>query len=277
LAGLHRAARWVAYHHGYTGTSRAVRLYEELDRWSLRGAARVITVCSAFAADLARRGVRPERLHVQHTPIRSLGVPEGEASAGLRAELAIPESMRVVLAVGRLSREKGHADLVRAFAELRRSQNAPPLKLVVAGDGPERAALERLAGELDIAGDVILAGHRHSIREFYALADAFVLPSHSEGSPNVLLEAMDAGVPVVATRVGGVPELAVHERDALLTERGDISGMAAAIGRVLRGGDLRERLLAGGRAVVERQSPARYYEEIRRVLDGLKPTALPRR
>jgi glycosyltransferase involved in cell wall biosynthesis len=90
-----------------------------------------------------------------------------------------------------------------------------------------------------------------------------------------LLEAMDAEVPVVAARVGGVPELATHDQDALLTDRGDIAGIAEALERVLRDRDLRERLCRAGRTVVERQSPARYYERIVGVLKGMNRSLLP--
>ena len=91
------------------------------------------------------------------------------------------------------------------------------------GDGAAR----RPGAAAGLNGIVVSCGHRADVRPYYSAADLFVLASHSEGSPNVLLEAMDAGVPILATRVGGVPEMLTDERRNLV-ERGDVAGMSAA-------------------------------------------------
>ena len=93
-----------------------------------------------------------------------------------------------------------------------------PLRLVIVGDGPERPAIEKRVKELALSDVVITAGFQSNVAPYYQIADIAVLPSHSEGSPDALLEAMSAGVPIVATTVGGVPEIATDGEDALLCE-----------------------------------------------------------
>jgi glycosyltransferase involved in cell wall biosynthesis len=262
LSGLHRQAHWIAFHHGYTTTDWKTRLYNQLDRWSLRSAERLITVCNRFAAGLVARGVRRERIRVQHMPIRPAGEVPQHVVAALGRRLGLDAGTRVVLSVGRLSKEKGHAELLRAVAELRRTNPSLPLLLLVVGDGPELGRLEALCRGLDLTGRVRFAGHQEQVRPYYALADVFVLPSHSEGSPNVLLEAMEVGVPVVATAVGGVPEIVAGERDALLVKRNDVRGLADAIRRILLDAQLGARLAHSAREVLSRHTPESYFRSI---------------
>jgi glycosyltransferase involved in cell wall biosynthesis len=119
---------------------------------------------------------------------------------------------RIVLAVGRLSLEKAHASLIQTLAMAGLEDHV----LVLVGDGPEREALEKLAAELGVK--LVLAGQVSDVKPYYALADVFVLPSESEGSPNVLLEAMMAGLPILSTNVGGVKETVQDGQEAILVE-----------------------------------------------------------
>ena len=272
LSGLRRRLPWVAFHHGYTTTDLKMELYNRLDRWSLPAADRVVTVCGAFAGQLTRIGVSPEKIFVRHNSINLNGTPPpsaGDARA-LRERLGIAEGERVVLAVGRLSREKAHVDLVNALGRLR--AGGADFRLVVVGEGPERPAVESAACEQGISDRVVFAGHVSDVRPFYALADVLALPSHSEGSPNVLLEAMAAGLPVVATAVGGVPEIVAHEESALLVGPRDPEALAAAVGRMLRDEPLARRLSERAAALIaESYTPDAYarsvaglYREVRR-------------
>jgi glycosyltransferase involved in cell wall biosynthesis len=253
LSGLWRQHPWIAFHHGYTTTDLKMELYNRLNRWSLPTARRVVTVCGAFSPRLTREGVRPERIFVRHNSIN----PNGNAGTNaedvraLRAKLGIDEGARIILAVGRLSREKGHADLIRALGHLRASEPGVDFRLVIVGEGPERPAVFAAAHEAGVAERLVFAGHVSDVRPFYALADVLALPSHSEGSPNVLLEAMAAGLPVAATNVGGVPEIVSDGESALLVEAHDPEGMAAALARLLKDEELGRRLASNARALVE--------------------------
>ncbi len=264
LAGLHRNAHWIASHHGYTTTDLKTRTYNELDRWSHRGAERVITVCRKFANDLEKRGIRPDRIRVQHNPVRTPSPVSAEQLAQVRHELNANEGTSVLLSVGRLSQEKGHSDLIQALAQLRPLLTALPL-LVLVGDGPERANLRTLARTLKVADRVLFAGHQSDVRPYYAAAHLFVLPSLSEGSPNVLLEAMDAGLPVVATAVGGIPEIVTDNASALLVPAQDPAALAAAIARLLQDAPLQARLTAEAREALKRHTPDIYFRELRQI------------
>jgi glycosyltransferase involved in cell wall biosynthesis len=264
-AGLNRLGRWVAFHHGYTSTDMKMRAYNQLDRWSLPVAERVLTSSGAFAKELERNKVRSDRIHVQHMPIRPVQPVPQERSCELRHKLGLDSRTRVLLSVGRLSQEKGHADLVRALPKMRELAAGAPLHLVLVGEGPERSRIEKLSRSLGLADAVTLTGHQNDVDSYYAIADVFVLPSHSEGSPNVLLEAMSAGVPVVATAVGGIPEILSDGDNALLVKKNDVAGLASATARVLRDANLRDRLIPSARASVSRKTPEAYFQSMKSI------------
>lgn len=242
LAGLPRQAPWVAFHHGYTWPSRKARAYNQLDRWSLRSADRVLTVCVPFRDELAARGVPPARIGIIHNAIPDgwgLKAREPGEAARLRAGTGIAPEKRVILIVGRLSREKDHLTLIEAVNRL--PAGAMP-HLVIVGDGPEKSRIEERIGRLGMHGCVTFTGHQSSAEPWYGIANVAVLSSLSEGSPNALLEAMAANVPVVATAVGGVPEIVADGESALLIAPGDPESMSAAITRILTEPGLADRL-----------------------------------
>ena len=266
-SGLNRKAKWVACHHGYTTTDWKTRTYNYLDRWSHRGADRLLTVCGKFAQDLEKiAGIPAAQIAVEHMPLRALGPVPPETAAALRSSLGIAADAAILLSVGRLSKEKGHAELLRALAVVR-DAGQRKVHLLLAGDGPERAALETLRAELRLTETVHFLGHQANVRPYYGIADLFVLPSHSEGSPNVLLEAIDADVPIVATAVGGIPEIVENEVSALLVNREDEAALAAAIRRLLEDEALRERLRSKARLVLVRHTPEQYFRHIAQVFE----------
>ncbi|MDX6382873.1 MAG: hypothetical protein QOK48_446 [Blastocatellia bacterium] len=259
-SGLWRRHPWVAFHHGYTDTDRKMRLYNRLDRWSLPHADRLVTVCRAFADELASStGVSINNISVQHNSIRRQPAAGAEEVAALRTRLGIGANHKIVLAVGRLSREKAHRDLIAAFKHLREANWSLQLKLVIVGDGPDRSSLEAYAESLGVNEMVVFAGQVNDVQPFYTVADVFALPSHSEGSPNVLLEAMAANLPVVATAVGGVPEIVENNTSALLVPANDPRALGAAMARLLTDGELRERLVKNAAELVDtRFTPDNY-------------------
>jgi glycosyltransferase involved in cell wall biosynthesis len=240
--------RWVAFHHGYTDTDRKQRVYNHADRWTLRRADAIVTPCAAFADDLCRVGVDRGRITVLHNAVEPPRPIDPEtARRALRLDSAC-----IVVAIGRLSREKGHDLLIDACAALPSALRDRTM-LVIAGDGPERGALVRRAAASGVR--LRLDGFHHDVRAWYAAADVFVLPSRSEGSPNVLLEALAAGCPVVASRVGGVPEIAGDGTSACLVPAERVHDLAAAIEAVLTGPDLARRLREGARRAASRFTP----------------------
>jgi glycosyltransferase involved in cell wall biosynthesis len=261
-AGLNRSRKWVAFHHGYTTVDAKMRIYNQLDRWSLRSANQVFTSSAAFVAELERSNVQRDRIHVQHMPIRPFAPAPEKQKAELRRQLRLADGTRVLLSVGRLSREKGHADLIRAMPKIVELAGNSPLRLVLVGEGPEKPGIEELCRNLRLTDVVTLTGQQENINRYYNIADVFLLPSHSEGCPNVLLEAMAAGVPVVATEVGGIPEVVTNGRDAILVKKRDPAGLASATAKILRDRELRTRLVTFAREIVARKTPEAYFKSL---------------
>jgi glycosyltransferase involved in cell wall biosynthesis len=231
LSGQSRTHPWLAFHHGYTMTNLRMRFYNSLDRWSLPKATKIITVSEAFKRELRKLHIPPARILVLHNAIDPAWASRltPELRTETRMTLGIEPHEKALLIVGRLSREKSHELLVRALARLARTSGSPPLRLLIAGDGPEREPVQRCAASLGIDDRVIFLGHRSDVLPFYAAADLAVLASRTEGSPNALLEAMAARIPLVATAVGGVPEMVTQDETALLVPPDDEDSMAAAI------------------------------------------------
>jgi glycosyltransferase involved in cell wall biosynthesis len=236
LSGHARGTAWIAFHHGYTRPDAKMAVYNQCDRMSLRGADRVVAPARAFVAEIAARGVPRDRIAVVHNAVEihpDLDLQIGAARHRLRARLGVARHERVVVAIGRLSQEKGHADLVDAVARLRAQSPSLPLRVLVAGDGPERPALARRAASGGVADAISWLGFVPRAQQLYAAADVAVLPSHSEGSPNALLEAAAYRLPIVATDVGGVSEILEHRHSGLLVPPRRPDALASALREVL--------------------------------------------
>ncbi|SNS20508.1 Glycosyltransferase involved in cell wall bisynthesis [Geodermatophilus saharensis] len=246
-ARVHRCPLVVTVHcsvgHTLAGRGPKVRLLRALGGWiersSLRRADAVVVLTGRTATALHDDGVPPDRVSV---------VPSGFDPALFAAPAAdvLPGVPRPRIGyVGRLAPQKSPGTLVRAFGRMREQAS-----LVVVGDGPDRALVERLAAESPAADRITLAGFVEHARVPAVLAslDVLVLPSAYEEMGSVLTEAMAAGLPVVASDVGGIPEVVRHGVTGLLVPPGDVDALAAALDRVTGDDVLRARLAAGARA-----------------------------
>ena len=174
--------------------------------WALRRARRVVTVSQALADKALALGVLPQRLEVLYNGVdKSRFSPMPRELA--RQALGLPEAGRWVLFVGNLKPVKGLAELLPAFAGV--AAQHPDLQLALVGSGPLRRTLTEQARALGVAERVHFMGSlpHTALKPWFAVAQLLCLPSHDEGVPNVVLEAMACGTPVVATRVGGVAEV----------------------------------------------------------------------
>ncbi|HEX3511505.1 MAG TPA: glycosyltransferase [Solirubrobacteraceae bacterium] len=187
-------------------------------------------------------------------PARTLFIPNGVADIAaptgkdVRAELGIARGTPLIGAVAVLRPQKAQGVLLEASAILLRER--PDANVLIVGDGPERAALEARAHELGVAEAVRFLGDRADVSDVLAALDVAVCSSDFEGSPLAVMEYMDAALPIVATAVGGVPDLIESGRDGLLVERRDAAAMAAALVRLL---DDPEQARAMGLAARERR------------------------
>jgi len=195
-------------------------------------------------------------------PIRPPSAVSKDQCLAVRQQIGVGDSERLLLSIGRLSKEKGNVDLIHAFALIREIAPELDARLVLVGEGPERPTIEKLCRALSLSDQVLLTGYESDVSPYYAVADLFLLTSHSEGSPNVLLEAMVAGVPVVATDVGGIPEIATNEDNALLVPPQDHRAIATAAVRILRDPELKKRLVQSSAKVSLRHSPEAYFQSM---------------
>lgn len=208
--------------HGFTGGDLKNRFYEFLQRRVFRDFDLVAAVSRSQAEGLARSGIAPERIEV--VPNAWAGGPWPFERIAAREALGITGDHFQIGWVGRLSHEKGADTLVSALSRL----NHIPCTASFLGDGPERIRLERITCASPLAWRVRWHGVVPDAGRYLSAFDLFVLSSRTEGMPIALFEAMAAGVPIVATAVGGVPEV-VGAREALLVPPDDPEALALAI------------------------------------------------
>jgi glycosyltransferase involved in cell wall biosynthesis len=217
-------------------------------RWAARRSAALVAVSEATARDLRSTLRLPD--HEVKVVLNGIPFRDGNRPT-LRKELGLAANDLLIVAVGNLYPVKGHAVLLRALGELQRSGAATdaPWRLAIAGRGEEEERLRALAVEHGIADRVTLLGFRKDVPDILAAADVFVMPSLSEGLPLALVEAMAAGLPVVVSDVGGVPEVAVAGREAILVPPGDPARLAEGLATLLRDAGARSAM---GQAARER-------------------------
>jgi glycosyltransferase involved in cell wall biosynthesis len=167
-------------------------------------------------------------------------------------------------------KSKGHSDLIAAGQEI--CQEFPGAKFLCIGDGIERRELERTVEELRLRNHFLFLGRRDDVPNILACCDLFVLPSWAEGLPNSVLEAMAAGVPVVATRVGGIPEIIADGVGGLLVPAQDSRALAAAIAQLLRDPQRAQRF---AEVAQERARTEFSYERLLAALDRLYRETFP--
>ena len=230
------------------------RAYETLDKAVMhRCADRVIAVSNRMAATLIGSGYRPSLVTTIHNGIDVQNVTTTRSRHDIRHELELDEATVVIGTAGRLSAVKGQSTFLRA-ARLILDQE-PGARFVIAGGGPLEDELMALAFELGIAPACRFLGARHDVHDVIGAMDVFALPSLNEGLPMAVLEAMALGKPVVASDVGGLPEVVRHRDTGLLVPPGDERALATACLELARNPEWAARLgRHAQRAVDERFS-----------------------
>jgi glycosyltransferase involved in cell wall biosynthesis len=205
----------------------------------------VLVNADAIRRALIDQGYRADRIRLIPNGVVAYPFTRRQNSAALRAELGVPPAARIVLVSSRLNRMKGLPYFLEAAAVV--AARLQDVYFVVAGDGAERKKLEEYAFDLGIARRVLFVGFRTDVPDLLSQAAISVLPSLSEGLSNSLLESMAAGVPVVATLVGGNPEVVDHGVTGLLAPPRDSFALAHAMLHLLENPDLAARFGAAGR------------------------------
>lgn len=230
---------------------------------------RVAAISTSVAQSLKDGGVPPAMVEVIHDAVDPRRFQPHRARDALRAELGVGHEQLVVLSVAALIPRKG-LDVLLDAVDLLAAQRLRPV-VWLAGEGPEHVRLAQRAEELGLLEQVRFLGRRHDVPDLLAAGDVFVIASRREGMGVAALEAMAAGKPVIASAVGGLTDVVVHERTGLLVPPGDARALAAAISRMLRDEALRAQLGARGRDRVHEeflaeQMVAAYEGLYRRVL-----------
>ncbi len=238
--------------------------FRVVERWLARRSTVLVAVSPEVRDDLVSLGIAaPERFAVIRLGLAfDERVPSNPAQrTETRRRLDIPDDRFVVGWIGRMTAVKRAEDLLLAFRRLREAGVDACLCLV--GDGPERATIERRARELGVMADTLFLGFQTDVAPFYAAFDAFVLPSSREGTPASAIEALAAGLPVVATRVGGLPDVVSDGEDGFLVEVGAVDALAERLQRLAADPALRERMgAAGRRRVLQRYSAGRLVDDM---------------
>src|SRR5262245_45236645 len=249
LIRWHWPMKLVTTVHGWVQHTRRTPLYYSIDRLCLKRYDEVICVSQDLYEECLRLGVRQDRCHWVHNGIDAEQYTRRQETSAARRAFGEPASGQLIGAMGRLSDEKGFDILIDAVDRL--LNEGRDISLWIAGEGGERERLQKLVDERGRAQRIRLLGHVEDTQSFYESLDLFALSSRREGLPNVLLEAMALEVPVVATRVAGVPTLVQDSVNGLLVEPGDIAALANGIRQLLTDATIRGRFADVGRQAVE--------------------------
>jgi glycosyltransferase involved in cell wall biosynthesis len=262
---LARTPRIVATVHLYLNVEMNRRVAAQ-QRLITRVVDRYIAVSAHVRTKLVTElGWAPTKIDLVYNGVEVAADPPMPSPA-LRAALRGTGDRPLILVPARLTPQKGHRFLLEAATQL------PDARVVLAGDGPERSELEALAHDRGLAEQVLFLGHREDVRDLLAVADVVVLPSLFEGFPLSLLEAMVAGTPVIATRIGGVDELVRDGCNGLLVEPQDPEALAAAIRRLLEDRGYRQQLATAAKAdVTERFSSSTMCQRVGAIYDAVLP------
>lgn len=238
-----------ATNHNWIGSTVREKIYQKIDSITLRFFDKIVAVSENVKVQMESKGLANKDISIianginVHDSDFGTTVPEARALLGLSPEDFVVGNM------ARFTPEKDQRALVMAFTRLR---DLPRLKLVLVGDGPDLVTVKELVVSLELEGRVLFTGNRTDARKLFGAFDVFALVSTNEGLPMVLLEAMAAGVAVIATRVGAVSEVAVHGDNALLLDPSQQEELIAAIKTLYGNEKLKRRFAVMGSERVRR-------------------------
>ena len=245
------------------------RALSRLERRLYRRFDRLVAVSDAIAVKLPAWNVPADRLSVIRNGIALEDAPRSAGDlAELRRRCGVPADAFLAINIGRLADQKAQADLIEAAARVRATH--PHVHVLILGEGHLRPALERQIHDAGLQDHARIVGFQENVREYLAMADAFVLPSVDEGLPIALLEALAVGVPAICTPVGAIPQLLEHESSALFVPVHGIDDLATAINRLIEQPSLREALASRGLGAVRQGHSAQaMYREYHALYERL--------
>ena len=268
----------VSVARGWTGESRRIRAYDAVDGYHLRYMDRVVCVSEGHARVVAETGLPSARMRVIRNAAR-IEAFDRDPDPAYRDILHafFPDGIRpehtVVIAAGRLSPEKGFHLLIESAKSI--AAENPDARFVLFGCGGEETRLRASIADAGLTDTFVMGGFRSDLDRLLPWGDLLVLPSFVEGLPNVVLEASAAGIPSVATRVGGTAEVLADGETGFLVEPGDVPMLAERLSRLIADADLRRRMgLAARERVSSRFTFAGQAEAWREMLDEVAGRSL---
>jgi glycosyltransferase involved in cell wall biosynthesis len=259
---------WIAVVHGHTSENRKVAFYNKLDLWLTRSADRVVAVSTATGCFLEQHGIDNSRIRVIPNAIDPQAYQLEKTETEFRQSCGADAGHFLIGIIGRLSPEKGGGVFLNALQQIIRT--IPAARAVFVGEGLEAERLKAAVRERRLDDHVHFAGYQTDISSVYSALDLVVMPSNSEGFPNVLLEAFLHRKAVVATAVGGVPDVMQGKLSRWLVRRGDAVALADAVIHALQNPRLRIELAdIGARFVRETFTPARRADRFLSVYEEL--------
>ncbi len=240
----------IATCHGFITNDRKLDIYNRLDRFVLRFSNKIIAVSEGIKKELIKNGIKESRITVLQNA--ASGNYNNELFAKNRRDkrklLNIENEEFVLGYIGRLSKEKGIAYLIEASSMLRELN--VPIRVLIIGEGPQKKELEGLIIRKGIENEVTFAGFQRDVENWIPALDAFVLPSLTEGTPLSLLEAMACGVPVVASAVGGIPQVIDPGKNGILVSPCKPEEIANAVNTLYNSETLRRKLGEEGKTTI---------------------------
>ena len=232
FAALFLHVKRVTTCHNWISSNPKMYLYEILDKLFLKTFDRVVVVSEAIKSEVLHCGISENKIAVITNGINLDRFGNKNRIRETRKNFGITEDEKIIGLVSRLTAEKGHVYLLKAAKDI--VSEFPRVRFLIIGDGPLRRELEDMVSALQLRNKVIFAGLQKDIPDILAAVDIFVLPSLTEGLPMAMLEAMAAGRPLIASRVGAIPKIIENGVNGLLVEPGNSDDLRKAIIELLR-------------------------------------------
>ncbi len=252
--------KWITVIHGHTTENRKMALYYRIELQLAKQADLIVTVSKEMQIRLIKQGLPANRTIVIHNALDPGQFLE-KSTPVTRETFGVTHDEKLIGVIGRLSPEKGQDVLLEALRTL--DTVSLQIKVLFIGEGPTEGRLRELSAQYNLEDRVIFTGYQEHIAGYYPLLDAIVLPSRSEGLPNVALEALHFRIPIVATSAGGTPEVIIDGCTGLLVSPDDPIGLAHAIYRILTDYSLRQVITDQGASYLQCEySPKARIEKI---------------
>jgi glycosyltransferase involved in cell wall biosynthesis len=233
----YKKSKLITTHHNWIRNNFITSLFEALDAFYIRFFYKIIAVSPEVKKMLYSIFISKEKIDVVINGINTNFFKRNEDSRNkIRNDLFIDEKVKLVGSFGRISCEKGHIYLIKSALEVLKVY--PKTKFIIIGNGPKEEEIKQYVIQKEMSDSIIFLDFKENINEYYSALDIFVLPSIIEGTPMALIEAMSTGIPVIATKVGGVGHIIVDKQDGLLVQPKRIKELSDTIIELLNDTEL---------------------------------------